>query len=115
MSLSVRASSDASNAVVKPALSQAVGYVVVVVIGLGIAIGQSSSLNIQETILNYISAMIFVTRLLKRTVGEDNKKTEMYDCHVHTCWSSTNRFLRFMTANRSVRTGLTASAVVSVR
>lgn len=41
--------------------------------------------------------MVLVTRLLKRTVGEDNKKTEM-----------------FMTANRSVNTGLTASAVVSV-
>lgn len=40
--------------------------------------------------------MMFVTRLLKKTVGEDNQKTEM-----------------FMTANRSVRTGLTASAVVS--
>lgn len=41
--------------------------------------------------------MVFVTRILKSTVGEDNEKTEM-----------------FMTANRSVRTGLTASAVVSV-
>ena len=41
--------------------------------------------------------MVFVTRVLKKTVGEDNEKTEM-----------------FMTANRSVRTGLTASAVVSV-
>ena len=41
--------------------------------------------------------MVLVTKLLKRTVGEDNKKTEM-----------------FMTANRSVNTGLTASAVVSV-
>ena len=40
MSLAIRASSDASNAAVKPALSQAVGYVVVVVIGLTIAFGQ---------------------------------------------------------------------------
>ena len=40
--------------------------------------------------------MVFLTKLLKRTVGEDNKKTEM-----------------FMTANRTVRPGLTASAVVS--
>ncbi|KAF2704123.1 urea active transporter [Pleomassaria siparia CBS 279.74] len=70
---------DESGVVVHPPLSQAVGYVVVVVIGLVIAI-----------------TMIFVTRLLKRTVGEDNRKTEM-----------------FMTANRSVNTGLTASAVVS--
>ncbi|KAL5452691.1 hypothetical protein PMIN06_005875 [Paraphaeosphaeria minitans] len=69
----------AEEVVVQPPLSQAVGYVVVVVIGLVIAF-----------------AMVVVTRLLKRTVGEDNKKTEM-----------------FMTANRSVNTGLTASAVVS--
>ncbi|KAF1987581.1 urea active transporter [Aulographum hederae CBS 113979] len=69
---------DPSQAI-EPPLSQAAGYVVVVVIGLVIALG-----------------MVFVTKLLKRTVGEDNKKTEM-----------------FMTANRSVRTGLTASAVVS--
>ena len=41
--------------------------------------------------------MILVTQLLKRTVGEDNEKTEM-----------------FMTANRTVKTGLTASAVISV-
>jgi hypothetical protein len=46
---------------ITPPLSQAVGYVVVVGIGLAIAFG-----------------MIFVTRLLKRTVGEDNEKTEMY-------------------------------------
>ncbi|KAI9850402.1 MAG: hypothetical protein M1838_005735 [Thelocarpon superellum] len=76
--LSTRADDDA-NAVVEPPLSQAVGYVVVIVIGLIIAF-----------------VMIFVTRLMKKTVGEDNAHTEM-----------------FMTANRSVRTGLTASAVVS--
>ncbi|KFY52591.1 hypothetical protein V496_08342 [Pseudogymnoascus sp. VKM F-4515 (FW-2607)] len=64
---------------VPPPLSQAVGYIVVVVIGLVFAIG-----------------MIFVTKLLKRTVNEDNTKTEM-----------------FITANRSVGTGLTASAVIS--
>ncbi|KAH7137929.1 Sodium:solute symporter family-domain-containing protein [Dendryphion nanum] len=70
---------DGGGVVVQPPLSQAVGYVVVVVIGLVIAV-----------------AMVLVTKLLKRTVGEDNKRTEM-----------------FMTANRSVRTGLTSSAVVS--
>ncbi|KFY43311.1 hypothetical protein V495_04016 [Pseudogymnoascus sp. VKM F-4514 (FW-929)] len=64
---------------VPPPLSQAVGYVVVVVIGLVFAIG-----------------MIFITKLLKKTVNEDNTKTEM-----------------FITANRSVGTGLTASAVIS--
>ncbi|OMP85122.1 putative urea active transporter 1 [Diplodia seriata] len=40
--------------------------------------------------------MVFVTRILKKTVGEDNKKTEV-----------------FMTANRSVTRGLTSSAVIS--
>ncbi|KAL3417528.1 urea active transporter [Phlyctema vagabunda] len=64
---------------ITPPLSQAGGYVVVVVIGLVFAF-----------------TMVFVTRVLKRTAGEDNSKTEM-----------------FMTANRSVRTGLTASAVIS--
>ncbi|CAI7583571.1 unnamed protein product [Penicillium manginii] len=64
---------------VDPPLSQAVGYVVVVVIGIIIAF-----------------IMMLVTKVLKKTAGEDNKKTEM-----------------FMTANRTVRTGLTASAVIS--
>ncbi|KOC12957.1 putative urea active transporter [Aspergillus flavus AF70] len=64
---------------VQPPLSQAVGYVIVVVIGLIIAF-----------------VMMLITKVLKKTTGEDNKKTEM-----------------FMTANRTVRTGLTASAVIS--
>ncbi|KAJ5087351.1 hypothetical protein N7456_010967 [Penicillium angulare] len=64
---------------VQPPLSQAVGYVIVVVIGLIIAL-----------------VMMVITNILKKTTGEDNKKTEM-----------------FMTANRTVRTGLTASAVIS--
>lgn len=50
-----------ADVVVHPPLSQAVGYIVVVVIGLVIAF-----------------AMVFVTKLLKSTVGEDNRKTEMY-------------------------------------
>ncbi|KAL1637339.1 hypothetical protein SLS58_009348 [Diplodia intermedia] len=41
-------------------------------------------------------SMVFVTKILKKTVGEDNKKTEV-----------------FMTANRSVTRGLTSSAVIS--
>lgn len=45
---------------------------------------------------NISVVMVFVTRMLKKTVGEDNTKTEM-----------------FLTANRSVKTGLTASAVIS--
>ncbi|KAF7181258.1 hypothetical protein CNMCM7691_000476 [Aspergillus felis] len=65
--------------VVQPPLPQVVGYVIVVVLGLIIAL-----------------VMMLITKVLKRTAGEDNKKTEM-----------------FMTANRTVRTGLTASAVIS--
>ncbi|GLA04125.1 hypothetical protein AnigIFM60653_004164 [Aspergillus niger] len=69
----------AAGASVQPPLSQAVGYVIVVVLGLIIA-----------------GVMMAITKILKKTTGEDNKKTEM-----------------FMTANRTVRTGLTASAVIS--
>jgi len=50
----------ASATSIEPPLSQAVGYIVVVGIGLIIALG-----------------MVFVTQILKKTVGEDNKKTEM--------------------------------------
>ncbi|KAL7823705.1 Sodium:solute symporter family domain-containing protein [Trichoderma gracile] len=66
-------------ATVSPPLPQVAGYVVVIGIGFLIAF-----------------VMIFATHLLKKTIGEDNRTTEM-----------------FMTANRSVGTGLTASAVVS--
>ncbi|KAI3013592.1 FMN-dependent oxidoreductase, nitrilotriacetate monooxygenase family protein [Aspergillus niger] len=69
----------AAGASVQPPLYQAVGYVIVVVLGLIIA-----------------GVMMVITKILKKTTGEDNKKTEM-----------------FMTANRTVRTGLTASAVIS--
>mgnify|MGYP005986788349 CR=1 FL=1 len=64
---------------IAPPLPQAAGYAVVVAVGFLIAL-----------------IMTGTTYLLKRTVGEDNKSTEM-----------------FMTANRSVGTGLTASAVIS--
>jgi urea-proton symporter len=64
---------------VEAPLSQGTGYAVVVGIGFLIAF-----------------VMVFVTHILKKTIGEDNKATEM-----------------FMTANRSVGTGLTASAVIS--
>ncbi|PWY74168.1 Na+/solute symporter [Aspergillus eucalypticola CBS 122712] len=73
----------AAGASVQPPLSQAVGYVIVVVLGLIIA-------GADKTV------MMVITRILKKTTGEDNRKTEM-----------------FMTANRTVRTGLTASAVIS--
>ncbi|KAL4872531.1 hypothetical protein BDV12DRAFT_193249 [Aspergillus spectabilis] len=71
---------DVSTGTVKPPLSQTVGYIVVVIIRVIIAL-----------------VMMLVTKVLKKTTGEDNKKTEMY----------------FMTANRTVRIGLTASAVIS--
>ncbi|RDH34755.1 Na+/solute symporter [Aspergillus welwitschiae] len=73
----------AAGASVQPPLSQAVGYVIVVVLGLIIAGADKA-------------VMMVITKILKKTTGEDNKKTEM-----------------FMTANRTVRTGLTASAVIS--
>lgn len=75
----LRLSSRADSDVVEPPLSQAVGYIVVVVVNFIIAF-----------------VMVLVTWLMKKTVGEDNRRTEM-----------------FMTANRTVRTGLTASAVIS--
>lgn len=100
--------------VVHPPLSQAVGYVVVVVIGLVIAFGNEDNYSILKSLI--FAGMVFVTKLLKRTVGEDNKKTEMYVSR--TCYSITfcltTPLDRFMTANRSVNTGLTTSAVVSV-
>ncbi|OJJ02653.1 hypothetical protein ASPVEDRAFT_53289 [Aspergillus versicolor CBS 583.65] len=71
--------SHRSGDAILPPLSQAVGYVVVVGIGLAFALG-----------------MMAVTRILKRTVGEDNSKIET-----------------FMVADRRVSTGLVASAVVS--
>jgi Na+/proline symporter len=77
MSFLERAEAEAS--AIEPPLSQAVGYVVVIAIGFLIAF-----------------VMMFLTHVLKKTVGEDNKTTEM-----------------FMTANRSVGTGLTSSAVIS--
>ena len=77
MSLYARASSDAQ--IVKPALSQAVGYVVVVLIGLIIAIGSFTPvMHGRMRLLIFYVVMIFVTRLLKKTAGEDNTKTEMY-------------------------------------
>ena len=60
--------------------------------------------------------MMLITKVLKKTTGEDNKKTEMYALFFANLRSFfiTNSVNRFMTANRTVRTGLTASAVISV-
>lgn len=71
---------DGSNTVVSPPLSQAAGYVVVVVVGLIIAFGMLlwfCSLSEYATDL-CDSAMIFATQILRKTVGEDNRKTEMF-------------------------------------
>ncbi|KAK1763373.1 hypothetical protein QBC33DRAFT_459551 [Phialemonium atrogriseum] len=70
-------------------LPQAVGYGVVVGVGLAFAFGKS-------LVTCRYRSMIGVTNILKKTVGEDNSKVET-----------------FMVANRRVRTGLVASAVVS--
>ena len=62
--------------------------------------------------------MMLVPKVLKKTTGEDNKKTEMYDPAQFSVLYSSLIFIltytRFMTANRTVGTGLTASAVISV-
>ncbi|GAQ10211.1 probable urea active transporter 1 [Aspergillus lentulus] len=81
-------------AVVQPPLLRVVGYVIVVVLGLIIALGMSMLLAQERQLTGAV--MMVITKILKRTAGEDNKRTEM-----------------FMTANRTVRTGLTASAVIS--
>lgn len=63
--------------------------------------------------------MMLVTKVLKKTTGEDNKKTEMYDPAQSSVTTPPSlifilTYTRFMTANRTVGTGLTASAVISV-
>lgn len=71
---------ESSDAVVSPPLSQAVGYVVVVVVGLIIAFGPlatTQSFGGNEADL-YHTVMMLATSILKKTVGEDNRKTEMF-------------------------------------
>ena len=71
---------DNSTAITPP-LPQSGGYVVVVVIGLIFAFGM---LCIAPCHLDAVMAdtstlaMVFVTKILKKTTGEDNAKTEMY-------------------------------------
>lgn len=78
-----------------PPLSQGVGYGVVVGVGVAFAIGKTT-INLRSTNHLHMLGMVIVTRLLKKNFGEDNATTET-----------------FMVANRSVGTGLTASAVIS--
>jgi hypothetical protein len=67
---------------VDPPLSQAVGYVVVVVIGIIIAFSKNSFMIERKdlkTATNTATVMMLVTKVLKKTAGEDNKKTEMWN------------------------------------
>lgn len=74
--------SDAgSDTVVSPPLSQAVGYVVVVVVvGLTIAFGMLVLFwSFSENVTDFRdTVMMFATIILRKTVGEDNRKTEMF-------------------------------------
>ena len=82
MSLSTRAASGAEassrNEVVKPALSQAVGYVVVVVIGLVIAFSLSKSLRISELIAD----LIFSHDVCYQTFEENCRRRQQEDRNV---------------------------------
>lgn len=71
----------------QPPLSQAVGYVIVVVLGLIIAGGMFTSR--QPSIAADKVVMMVMTKILKKTTGEDNKKTEMY-VQPHSCISHAN-------------------------
>lgn len=65
---------------VQPPLSQAVGYIVVVLIGIIIALGMISKYSsTHQSRVNKGIVMMLVTKILKKTTGEDNKKTEMYN------------------------------------
>ena len=59
--------------------------------------------------------MILTTRTLKRVFGEDSKTTETYAAisKYRSYVNMTNICYSFMVANRTVGTGLTASAVIS--
>jgi hypothetical protein len=64
---------------VQPPLSQAVGYIVVVLIGIIIALGMiPQNSTIPQSGADKRIVMMLVTKILKKTTGEDNKKTEMY-------------------------------------
>lgn len=71
---------DGSDTVVSPPLSQAAGYVVVVVVGLIIAFGMLIWFcSFSEYTTDFChSAMMFATKILRKTIGEDNRKTEMF-------------------------------------
>lgn len=65
---------------VQPPLSQAVGYIIVVLIGIIIALGMLfQKFNIPQRQADEATVMMLVTKILKKTTGEDNKRTEMYN------------------------------------
>lgn len=71
----------AGGASITPPLPQAAGYVVVVVLGLVVAVGMLPSTWIDYGLDTNSAVMMYVTKILKNTTGEDNKKTEMYALH----------------------------------
>jgi hypothetical protein len=101
---------------VQPPLSQAVGYVVVVVIGVIIALGE-------YFVFQYILTIFQLTPnsndAYHESLEENHRRGQREDGNVCIFFSLQSFFNtkpenRFMTANRTVRTGLTASAVISV-
>jgi hypothetical protein len=74
---------------VQPPLSQAVGYIVVVLIGIIIALGMiPQNSTIPQSGADKRIVMMLVTKILKKTTGEDNKKTEMYNPSRSSCYAS---------------------------
>lgn len=74
---------------VQPPLSQAVGYIVVVLIGIIIALGMTAQcFKYLQSQADKTIVMMLVTKILKKTTGEDNKKTEMYDLALSSCDTS---------------------------
>lgn len=67
----------AGGATITPPLPQAAGYVVVVVLGLVVAVGMFPLSLVVWMQYTDRPAMMYVTKVLKNTTGEDNKRTEM--------------------------------------
>ena len=83
----------AGGASIEPPLPQAAGYVVVVVLGLIVAAGRFALMLHVGLSGGYTDrpAMMFVTRLLKKTTGEDNNRTEMYCIRLFCVYCCTDR------------------------
>lgn len=98
---------------ITPPLSEAGGYVVVIVVGLVFAFGMRQNIEFEmEELLTLTS-----NGLRNTSIEENSWRGQLKDRDVRSSNSEVGFMLmphRFMTANRSVRTGLTASAVISV-